>query len=255
MISSADSNLEPPSRHVALALSLYMSERGDSAWPSVARLAADTGLSLRTVQTHLGKLTEAGWLTSTPRHKADGSRTSNLYTATVPGDGGGAGAAGGLVQLTAVGGAGAAPKDDKRAPEKKLVRHFQGNDGARELKNVEKAFDSAVTALLPWMSSEARAKVRAEAVEIIREGAERNMAWADEQIPAALAAIADRLDTRAHRIGKGQSKPVKSPERFLRGVVDQVVGNWEHGLGWVGTESYVNKEGTLSPRVRLGSKP
>jgi hypothetical protein len=115
----ASSSLDPPSRHLALTLSLYMSERGDSAWPSVATLVSDTGLSERTVQVHLGKLIKGGWLTSTPRKLPDGSRTSNLYTAAIPGApaaGGGASPAGGVVQLTAFGGASPAPNCVNNTP-------------------------------------------------------------------------------------------------------------------------------------------
>lgn len=57
-----DSELPSTSRHVALTLSLHMSERGDSCFPSVRRLADETGLSRRTVQRHLKELVEAGWL-------------------------------------------------------------------------------------------------------------------------------------------------------------------------------------------------
>lgn len=56
------SDLPAPSRHVALVLSLHMSELGDSCYPSQARLVRETGLSRRTVQRHLDKLEEEGWI-------------------------------------------------------------------------------------------------------------------------------------------------------------------------------------------------
>jgi len=96
-----------------------MNELGGSAFPSVATLAKNTGLSERTVQTHLQKLVAAKWLKSRERQKPDGSQDSRLYTATIPGGetaaGGGATAAPGVVQLTALGGATAAPESVSKA--------------------------------------------------------------------------------------------------------------------------------------------
>jgi len=112
----AASALEPPSRHVALTLSLYMNERGGSAFPSVETLAKDTGLSGRAVQQHLGKLVNGGWLSRTPRTKSDGSRDSNLYTAVIPREvvnqmqGGGEPPAPGVVNVSVVGGERGSPE-------------------------------------------------------------------------------------------------------------------------------------------------
>lgn len=49
-------------RHVLLALSLYMGEKGDGAFPSTRTLAADTGLSRRTVEKHLREAESQGWI-------------------------------------------------------------------------------------------------------------------------------------------------------------------------------------------------
>jgi DNA-binding transcriptional regulator YhcF (GntR family) len=57
-----DSDLPPTSRHVALTLSLHMNERGDSCFPSLMTLAAETGLSKSTVAEHLARLEREGWL-------------------------------------------------------------------------------------------------------------------------------------------------------------------------------------------------
>lgn len=57
-----ESDLPSTSRHVALVLSLHMSERGDSCFPSMRTLADETGYSRRTVQTHIQRLCDDGWL-------------------------------------------------------------------------------------------------------------------------------------------------------------------------------------------------
>lgn len=59
------SELPATTRHVALTLSLHMSELGDSCYPSQSRLAEETGLARRTVNRHLSKLDGDGWLEHT----------------------------------------------------------------------------------------------------------------------------------------------------------------------------------------------
>lgn len=51
---------DPPARHVLLALANYADQAGRAAFPSVARLSAETGLSERTVQSKLRALERAG---------------------------------------------------------------------------------------------------------------------------------------------------------------------------------------------------
>lgn len=80
-----DSDLEPTTRHVALTLSLYMGERGDSAHPGAARIAHDSGLSERSVRTHLGILVDRGWLRVVTRGGLKGAKkVANAYEATIP---------------------------------------------------------------------------------------------------------------------------------------------------------------------------
>ncbi len=50
---------EPSTRHVLLCLANYAGADGSAAFPSVLRLARDTGFSERAVQTHLRKLEKA----------------------------------------------------------------------------------------------------------------------------------------------------------------------------------------------------
>lgn len=81
----AESDLPPTTRHVAVALSLYMSERGDSAHPGPARLAADTGLHLSTVKEKLAELERLGWLRCIARGGRRGEqRRANEYVASFP---------------------------------------------------------------------------------------------------------------------------------------------------------------------------
>lgn len=80
----AASPLPPTSKLVAFGLSLYMSERGDSAYPSNATLSADTSLSERAVREHLGLLVEGGWLTRDDRTARGGRGQTVHYTAVIP---------------------------------------------------------------------------------------------------------------------------------------------------------------------------
>lgn len=77
----ADSDLKPRDRHVALTLSLHMSERGDSCFPSMTTLAAETGYGVSTVRDAMASLAEKGWI---DRQITHGRGRSNRYTATVP---------------------------------------------------------------------------------------------------------------------------------------------------------------------------
>lgn len=80
-----ESGLPATARHVALTLSLYMSERGDSAFPGAKRLARDTGLTERSVRDQLARLTAGGWLQLVEKGGIKGEkRHANQYAARVP---------------------------------------------------------------------------------------------------------------------------------------------------------------------------
>lgn len=80
-----DSGLPPTTRHVALTLSLYMNERGSSAYPGAVQLSEDTGLSESTVREHLKRLVDDEWLTLVERGGLKGHRrTANVYQAHQP---------------------------------------------------------------------------------------------------------------------------------------------------------------------------
>jgi hypothetical protein len=71
---------------VALALSLYMNERGGSAFPSMAMLAADCSLTHRAVRKHLNEhLHPQGWLILVERGGQKGlRRRANEWQASTP---------------------------------------------------------------------------------------------------------------------------------------------------------------------------
>lgn len=80
-----ESDLPATARHVALTLSLYMSERGDSAYPGATRLSHDTGLSERSVRSQLALLVAHGWLVMVEQGGLKGEkRHANTYAARVP---------------------------------------------------------------------------------------------------------------------------------------------------------------------------
>ena len=65
----------PPAQKMWCVLWIYSGNGTHEAWPSHSRLAADMGISRRTVQRIIDELTELGALTIRPR-----TGTSNLYT-------------------------------------------------------------------------------------------------------------------------------------------------------------------------------
>lgn len=75
-----DSNLPPTCRHVLLTVSLHMNERGGSCFPSVGKIAAETGLNRATVIRQLQHARDNGWLLVGQSR----GRASNTYTAVIP---------------------------------------------------------------------------------------------------------------------------------------------------------------------------
>lgn len=79
-----DSDLHPTTRHVALTLSMHMSERGGSCFPSIATLARETGLHGRTISDKLSELEARGFLARRVERKGEGRGTRIFYSATDP---------------------------------------------------------------------------------------------------------------------------------------------------------------------------
>lgn len=76
-VSSAD--ISPTSRTVYRALLQYANRETWSCFPSVKTLAYDTGLSERTVRTHLNILVKKELILKFPRKRQDNGNSSNLY--------------------------------------------------------------------------------------------------------------------------------------------------------------------------------
>lgn len=72
---------ELPSR--ARAVYMYLRDRADAEGkcrPGINTIASDLKLSRSTVKRALDDLEKAGYLKKQPRHRANGSSTSNLYS-------------------------------------------------------------------------------------------------------------------------------------------------------------------------------
>lgn len=81
----AEADLQPRAKLVALTLSLYMSELGDSCYPSLATLKRNSGLSKSTVALAIQDLIDAGYLSKNPGGKGQGGRgKSTRYFALIP---------------------------------------------------------------------------------------------------------------------------------------------------------------------------
>ena len=71
--------------HRARAVYMYLRDRsgdGGSCWPGIKTIASDLKLSRSTVKRALADLERGGYIKKAPRHRENGSNTSNLYTVT-----------------------------------------------------------------------------------------------------------------------------------------------------------------------------
>lgn len=81
------SDLPATTRHVLLTLGCHMNDAGESCYPSIALLVEETGLSNRSVVTHLGIAEDRGWI-SREKHGYAGRRWArNEYRIEWPGNG------------------------------------------------------------------------------------------------------------------------------------------------------------------------
>jgi hypothetical protein len=83
-VSSPHGPKDATTKHVLLALSLYMNERGGSCFPSIVTLAADTGLNERTVRDHLSLAVQDGWITRKRHGYGDRRFWRYEYESAVP---------------------------------------------------------------------------------------------------------------------------------------------------------------------------
>jgi hypothetical protein len=80
----AASDLPAVQKAVLLALAIHFKRRGDSAYPSLRRIAALTGLSFGYVGKVIKDLGRSGWLSVEPsKHRRRPGRPVNEYLATV----------------------------------------------------------------------------------------------------------------------------------------------------------------------------
>lgn len=80
------SDLLSTTRHVLLTLSCHVNDAGESAYPSTALLAKETGLSERSVITHLSIAKDLGWLEVRKHGLSGQSWARNEYYPRFPDD-------------------------------------------------------------------------------------------------------------------------------------------------------------------------
>lgn len=78
------SSLPPTRRHVLLTLACHMNTVGTGAYPTTATLATETGLSERSVCTHLEHALIEGWITVEKHGFAGRKWRSHQYSAAWP---------------------------------------------------------------------------------------------------------------------------------------------------------------------------
>ncbi|TGQ01419.1 MULTISPECIES: helix-turn-helix domain-containing protein [unclassified Mesorhizobium] len=78
------SGLEPTTRHVLLTISCFMNDLGGGCYPTTKQLEQATGLSERSVCTHIARAESAGWLTVTKHGLAGRKWKNHEYEARWP---------------------------------------------------------------------------------------------------------------------------------------------------------------------------
>lgn len=75
---------DPSTRLVLFALALHMNQRGENAWPAQALIAKRTGLSERSVRTHLAHAKRTGWIRISNKPRKGQAWFVHQYVATIP---------------------------------------------------------------------------------------------------------------------------------------------------------------------------
>lgn len=81
--SAAARRLTPRDRAVLEAM-IGRTDKHRRCFPSRSTMAKDAGVSVRSVARSLAALEASGWITREERRRADGGRTSDLYTLNLP---------------------------------------------------------------------------------------------------------------------------------------------------------------------------
>lgn len=76
----------PTTRQILIFLSLHMSEKGDSCFPSTRTLAEETGLAHRSIVTHLAEAERTGWIGKRERKTSGQGWRRMEYFAVIPPD-------------------------------------------------------------------------------------------------------------------------------------------------------------------------
>lgn len=214
-----DSGLPSTTRHVALTLSLYMSERGDSAHPGTDRMVHDTGLSERAVRAHLSALVEAGWLVVTQRGGLKGARKlANEYRASIPDTpASGAGVSDGVplspTPTTGAGGAGVTPAGGAGVPLQE--DHLTPAPGAPHLSRIS---PENYPPNPPTRPAPARVSVVAEAARLASESI---CAEHRPDRPAAYAvSVSKRLRREHHDLAMALAADGVDPAEIAARIVE-----------------------------------
>ncbi len=84
MVASDRGPSHPSTRLVLFVLSLHMNAHGEHAFPSQATIAKRSGLSERSVRTHLGLAEKDGWVKIYQKPRTGQAWFVNEYVATIP---------------------------------------------------------------------------------------------------------------------------------------------------------------------------
>lgn len=153
------SDLPPTTRHVLLTLSCFMSKSGRDCFPTTRQIAAATGLSERSVCTHVMSATEAGWLAVSVHGLAGQKWKNHGYVAQFPvGEGTETGSAASTEALNHVQQLGTEPRSvaSPEGTEPNSARNCEGTEpnDKKALKEVQS--NSSNTLLKKECRSEAR---------------------------------------------------------------------------------------------------
>lgn len=84
LVASMAGPESPTTRHLLLTISLFMDENGANCFPSTKTLAEATGLTERTVCTHLEQAINTGWLKRSKLGKQGRGWRRSQYNASIP---------------------------------------------------------------------------------------------------------------------------------------------------------------------------
>jgi Helix-turn-helix domain len=84
LFASEHGPVDPSTRLVLFVLALHMNPQGENAFPSQETIAKRTGLSARSVRTHLDRAAKAGWLRIYRKARKGQAWFVSQYVATIP---------------------------------------------------------------------------------------------------------------------------------------------------------------------------